>query len=228
MMLRTALPALFISTLLTAPQAQAEGELMVMPARLKVFNGHEYSVNLRNLGDAPLYLSISLLKVTNPGITPENKVPMSELEHPGLLASADRLTLGPGQSRSVSLKSLSVPVAEEMYRLYVVPARAMQVEAAPQDKITAPMSVAVGYGVLIHHMPPPAQQRSGWSYRCEDAGVTLENTGNVHLILSDVATPDDKHQSDRVALFPDTPQRFTGDGLTMQIDGVRQTIDCRR
>ncbi|MGB3433891.1 pilus assembly protein [Achromobacter sp.] len=227
-MLRTIWSMLFSLTLLTAPHAQAEGELMVMPARLKVFNGHEYGVDLRNVGDAPLYLSISLSKVTNPGLTPENKVPVNELERPSLLASADKLTLGPGQSRSVSLKSLSVPTEEEMYRLYVVPMKAMQVEDAPQDKITAPVSVAVGYGVLIQHMPPPAQQRSGWSYRCENAGITLENTGNVHLILSDVATSGRKQQLDRVALFPGTPQHFAGDGLTMRLDDTQQNIDCHQ
>ncbi|WP_258128809.1 pilus assembly protein [Achromobacter anxifer] len=226
-MRRTTLPLLFGLTLLAVTQARAEGELMVMPARLKVFNGHEYGVTLKNLGDAPLYLSISLMKVTNPGLTPEDKVPLSELEHPGLLANADKLTLGPGQSRAVSLKSLSVPAAEELYRLYVVPVKAMQVDAAPQDKITAPMSVSVGYGVLIHHMPPPAQQRSAWSYRCENAGVTLENTGNVHLSISDISTPDRKRPLGKAALFPGTPQHFAENRLTVQIDETRQTIDCR-
>lgn len=226
MMLRTTLLALFGLALLAAPPAQAEGELMVMPARLKVFNGHEYSVNVRNVGDAPLYLSISLQKVMNPGLEPEDKVPLSQLEHPSLLASPDKLTLGPGQSRSVSLKSLSVPVSEEMYRLYIVPVKAMQVEEVPQDKITAPMSVAVGYGVLVQHMPPPGKQRATWTHRCENAGVALENTGNVHLVLSDIASPDSKQERNRVVLFPGVLQHFTGRNLTMLIDDAPQSFDC--
>lgn len=226
-MRRTTLPLLFGLTLLSAFQARAEGELMVMPARLKVFNGHEYGVTLKNLGDAPLYLSISLMKVKNPGLSPEDKVPLSELEHPGLLASADKLTLGPGQSRVVNLKSLSVPAAEEMYRLYVVPVKAMQVDVAPQDKITAPMSVSVGYGVLIHHMPLPAQQRSAWSHRCEGAGVTLENTGNVHLVLEGIASSEHKQELDRVVLFPGVSWHFEGRELKMLIGDVPQGFDCR-
>lgn len=225
-MRRTTLPLLFGLTLLAAAHAQAEGELMVMPARLKVFDGHEYGVTLKNLGDAPLYLSISLMKVKNPGLSPEDKIPLSELEHPGLLASADKLTLGPGQSRVVNLKSLSVPAVEDMYRLYVVPVKAMQVESAPQDKITAPMSVSVGYGVLIHHMPPPAQQRSAWSYRCEGTGVTLENTGNVHLVLEDIASPDRKQEQNRVVLFPGVSQRFEGRELKMLIGDAPHDFDC--
>ena len=226
-MLRKTLLTLFASMLLAAPPAQAEGELLVMPARIKVFNGHDYGVTVRNVGDGPLYLSATLQKVMNPGLTPEEQMPLSQLEHPGLLASPDKLTLGPGQSRTISLKSLSVPAAEEMYRLYVVPARAMQVEEAPQDKISAPMSVSIGYGVLIQHMPPPGLQRSGWSYRCEDAGVRLENTGNVSLVLADIASPDRRLEQNRVVLFPGASRRFEGKKLTMLIGDAPQGFDCR-
>ena len=55
-MLRKTLLTLFASMLLAAPPAQAEGELLVMPARIKVFNGHDYGVTVRNVGDGPLYL----------------------------------------------------------------------------------------------------------------------------------------------------------------------------
>ena len=84
--------------------AQADGELMVMPATLKVYNNHEHTVNVKNLGDAPLYLSMSLQKVLYPGVSPEKKQPISALAHPEMLASPDKITLGPGQSRAVSLK----------------------------------------------------------------------------------------------------------------------------
>ncbi len=225
-MLRKILLALFGSMLLAAPPAQAEGELLVMPARIKVFNGHDYGVTVRNVGDGPLYLSATLQKVMNPGLTPEEQMPLSQLEHPGLLANPDKLTLGPGQSRTISLKSLSVPAAEEMYRLYVVPVRAMQVEEAPQDKISAPMSVSIGYGVLVQHMPPPGQQRSGWSYRCEDAGVRLENTGNVSLVIADIASPDRRQEQNRVVLFPGVSQRFDGKRLTMLIADAPQSLAC--
>jgi len=227
-MLRKTLLTLFSSMLLAVPPAQAEGELLVMPARIKVFNGHDYGVNVKNVGDAPLYLSASLQKVMNPGLGPEEQVPLSQLERPGLLASPDKLTLGPGQSRAISLKSLSVPTAEEMYRLYVLPVRAMQVEEAPQDKISAPMSVSVGYGVLIQHMPPPSQQRSAWSYRCEAGGVTVENTGNVHLVLTDIASPDRKQEQNRVVLYPGLSRHFEGRELKMLIGDAPQGFDCRR
>ena len=92
---------------------------MVMPATLKVYNNHEHTVNVKNLGDAPLYLSISLQKVMNPGESPEKKQPISALTHPGMLASPDKLTLGPGQSRVIGLKSLVEPEAQRTIGLIV-------------------------------------------------------------------------------------------------------------
>lgn len=206
--------------------AQAEGELMVMPATLKVYNNHEHTVNVKNLGDAPLYLSISLQKVMNPGESPEIKQPISALTHPGMLASPDKLTLGPGQSRPISLKSLVEPEAETLYRLYIVPVRSMQVEEAPVDKITAPMSVAIGYGVLVRHMPPPAKQKTGWTHSCDANGMTLENTGNVSLQISDIESVGGKLQKNKVALFTGTPQHFSGKRLNFIVDEKPQVLVC--
>ena len=93
----------------------------------------------------------------------------------------------------------------------------MQVEEAPEDKITAPMSVAIGYGVLLRHMPPPAKQQSGWSYRCSNGGVTLENTGNVSLQLSELEIVGVKQPKAKVALFPGTPQHFAGKNLNFTV-----------
>ncbi|MDF3202856.1 hypothetical protein P3C29_29625 [Pseudomonas sp. 1912-s] len=221
MTLRTTLLALLSWTAL----AHAEGELMVMSASLQVYNSQEQTINVRNVGDAPLYLSISLLKVVNPGLEPERKVPLRQLDRPGILASPDKLTLGPGQSRAISLRSLDEPAAEELFRLYIVPVRSMQVEDAPQDKISAPMSVAVGYGVLVRHMPLPAKQQSSWSHRCDAKGVTLENTGTVRVVLSDVKV-DGGSQKFNVALFPGVLQHFNGKRLSLVANAQPYILEC--
>ena len=109
------------------------------------------------------------------------------------------------QSRKIALKSLAEPSAEALYRLYVIPAKVMQVEQAPQDKITAPMSVAIGYGVLVRHMPPVAKQTTGWTHRCEGREMVLENTGNVRVVLLD-ARAGTSAEPRNLALFPGVPQ----------------------
>lgn len=199
---------------------------MVMPSVLKVFQGHDYFVTVRNMGDAPLYLNISLLKVQNPGLTPEDKVPLGEVERPGLLASPERVTLGAGQSRKVLVRSLYEPSAEAVYRLYVVPAKAMEVETASQDKITAPVSITIAYGILLRHMPPPAKQVETWSHRCEGGAIVLDNTGTTRVVLTDVSSDKETTPATR-ALFPGTPQRIEGRQLNWVEDGKPKTLACQ-
>ncbi|WP_175803793.1 pilus assembly protein [Burkholderia ambifaria] len=223
--LRTALPIACALLFAAAQPAHADGELMVMPATTKVFNNHDQSVTVKNMGDAPLYLSISVQKVMNPGKTPEEKQNLGELQHPGMLASPDKLTLGPNQTRSITLRSLAEPANEALYRLYIVPVRSLKVDDAPQDKITAPMSVSVGYGVLVRHMPPPGKQRVGWAHRCENGGLTLENTGNVRQVFNDVKY-DGAASAQTIAVFPGTPQHFATKRMTLRADDKPQTLEC--
>jgi len=223
--LHTVLAALGGLMLAAWQPAHAEGELMVMPATTKLFNAHEQRVTVRNMGDAPLYLNISVQKVMNPGVTPEEKVDLGKLDHPGLLASPDKLTLGPGQTRAIMLKSLTQPEREALYRLYIVPVRSIKVDDAPQNKISAPMSVAIGYGVLVRHMPPPGEQRSGWAHRCERGGLTLENTGNVRQVFSEV-TFDKSGAPQTIAVFPGTPQHFATQRMSLNVDGKAATLQC--
>ncbi|WP_334043180.1 pilus assembly protein [Burkholderia ambifaria] len=205
--------------------AHAEGELMVMPASTKVFNAHEQTVTVKNAGDAPLYLNINVQKVINPGVTPEKKVDLGDVARPGVLASPDKLTLGAGQTRSIVLKSLAEPEQEELYRLYILPVRSLKVDSAPDGKITAPMSVAIGYGVLVRHMPAPGKQKSAWTHRCEGGGITLENTGNVRQVFTNVVY-DNVKLPQTVAVFPGTPQHFTTKRMSMNVDDQPATLTC--
>ncbi|BBA40242.1 MULTISPECIES: pilus assembly protein [Burkholderia] len=209
----------------TVRPALAEGELMVMPAATRVYATHDQKVTVRNMGDAPLFLSITLQKIMNPGVTPEKKVDLGQLDNPGMLASPDKLTLGPGQSRQIELKSLTDPAQEEVYRLYVVPIRSLKVEDAPADKITAPMSVAIGYGVLVRHLPPPGKLNVAWTHRCEDGGITLESTGNVRTLFSN-ASYDGVKQPQTIAVFPGTPQHFATKRMTLSVQDEPKTLQC--
>lgn len=222
---RILMPALSVLLVAAAQPAWAEGELMVLPATTRVYSTHDQKVTVRNMGDATLYLSVSLQRVMNPGVTPEEKVDLGQLDNPGLIASPDKVTLGPGQTRQIEVKSLMEPAREELYRLYVVPVRSLKVDAAPQDKITAPMSVSIGYGVLVRHLPPPGKLHMSWAHRCENGGITLEATGNVRTLFSDV-TYDGAKSPQTVAVFPGTPQHFAAKRMTMRVDDEQKTLMC--
>lgn len=220
-----AAPVLSLLLMLAAQSVYAEGELMVLPASTRLVSTHDQKVTVKNLGDTPLYLAISLKKVTNPGMAKEEKVDLNDLEHPGVLASPDRLTLGPSQSRAIRLKSLAEVDHEELYRLYIVPVKSLQVDEAPQDKITVPMSVAVGYGVLVRHMPLPGKQKTAWAHRCEQGGLTLENTGSVRVVFPDVSYNGVKGP-ETVAVFPGVPRHFATKRLTFDAGGTQRTLEC--
>ncbi|MFZ1874690.1 MAG: pilus assembly protein [Chania sp.] len=218
----------FLASLSGFPlDANAGPQLMVTPISIKVFNQHEQRVSVRNTGDAPLYLSISLAKVDNPGAAQEHKTLISQLPHPELMATPDKLTLGPNQSRDILLTSLQEPANETVYRLYVVPVKSLSISGAPDNKITAPLTLSVGYGVLIRHLPAPANQRSVLEHRCRASEITLLNSGNVRLLLRQVkAGSSQTSLPDVLALFPGMPQTLKTRMLTADLDGKRVEIAC--
>lgn len=218
---------LSLLTLLASLNASAGPQLMVTPVSLKVFNQHEQRVSVRNTGDAPLYLSISLSKVNNPGEAQENKTQITQLPHPELMATPDKLTLGPNQSRDILLTSLQEPANETVYRLYVVPVKALNISEIPDNKISAPMTLSVGYGVLIRHLPAPSNQRKALGHRCGTDEITLHNRGNVRLLLRQVRTATaNKQIPEVVALFTGTPQTLKTRQLSAELDGKPVEIVC--
>lgn len=213
--------------LLASLSASAGPQLMVTPVSLKVFNQHPQRVTVRNTGDAPLYLSISLAKVNNPGEIQEHKTLISQLPHPELMATPNKLTLGPNQSRDILLTSLKEPGSETVYRLYVVPVKSLNISGTSDDKITAPMTLSVGYGVLIRHLPTPANQHSALVHRCGVNEITLLNSGTVSLRLQKLKTNTTQSVVPEViALFPSTPQTFKTRQLSAELNGKSVEIAC--
>lgn len=213
--------------LLASLSAGAGPQLLVTPVSLKVFDQHPQRVSVRNTGDAPLYLSISLAKVNNPGEVQEHKTLISQLPHPELMATPNKLTLGPNQSREILLTSLKEPGSETVYRLYVVPVKSLNIHGASVDKITAPMTLSVGYGVLIRHLPAPANQHSALAHRCGANEITLLNSGTVSLRLQQLKTAlPQSVVPDVIALFPSTPQTLKTRQLSAELNGKPVEIAC--
>lgn len=58
---------LTLGLLILGGKAQADGQLMVMPARSTIEGQQTRTVQVSNLGDTPLYLKIDLARIENPG-----------------------------------------------------------------------------------------------------------------------------------------------------------------
>ncbi|WP_443006064.1 MULTISPECIES: pilus assembly protein [unclassified Serratia (in: enterobacteria)] len=206
---------------------QADGQLMVMPARTMVEGQQSRTVQVSNLGDKPLYLKIDLMRVENPGENPERKTAIGEVAQPEMMASPAKITLGPGQKRDINLVALKVPTKETLYRLYIVPVSSIKVVGnESKDKITAPLTFGVAYGVVIHHLPPAGVQTHSWAHQCTAGGLQLTATGNVsskfHSLL---ATPAGSVPAEQ-KVFPGTPRVFPATSLKGNVDGQPFEVRC--
>nr|WP_237657353.1 pilus assembly protein [Serratia fonticola] len=207
--------------------ALADGQLMVMPARSTVEGKQTRKVQVSNLGDKPLYLKIDLQRIENPGENPERKTVIGDIATPGMMASPAKLTLGPGQKRDINLVALNQPEQETLYRLYIVPVSSIKVVGdESRNKITAPVTFGVGYGVVVHHLPPTSVQTHAWSHQCTATGLQLTVNGNVHSVFKQLLATPSGALADEVRVYPGTPRIFPVKTLKGNVDGKAFDVRC--
>ncbi|WP_154666865.1 pilus assembly protein [Chania multitudinisentens] len=207
--------------------ARADGQLMVMPARSMVEGQQTKTVQVSNLGDKPLYLKVDLVRIENPGETPERKTAIGDISLPEMMANPGKLTLGPGQKRDINLVALKAPAKETLYRLYIVPVSSIKVVGEEsKDKVSAPITFGVGYGVVVHHLPPSGAQVKGWNHQCTSAGLQLTVTGNVSSLFRDLQVTPAGSLSAEQKVFPGTPRVFPVETLKGNADGQPFDIRC--
>ena len=103
-----------------------------------------------NTGDSPLYLDVEQALVLNPGEQPEQLQAISQVPNPGLLVTPARLALAPGQKYRMNIKTLDRAASNQVWRLTFRPREHLIVQAQGADGVSAPLSVSVGYGVVIY------------------------------------------------------------------------------
>ncbi|MCO1372709.1 hypothetical protein L0Z42_19600 [Burkholderia multivorans] len=107
---------------------------------------------VENVGDTPLYLTVSQELVTNPGHMPEQRAPIDEVPRPGLLVTPNRLSLAPGQKYRMTLKAFAVPEETQVWRVTFRPNERIRIEGRDAEHGPAPLFVSVGYGAVIYHL----------------------------------------------------------------------------
>jgi P pilus assembly chaperone PapD len=207
--------------------AHADGQLMVMPARSTVEGQQPRTVQVSNLGDKPLYLKVDLMRVENPGETPERKTAIGDITVPEMMASPAKLTLGPGQKRDINLVALKAPARETLYRLYIVPVSSIKVVGDEnKEKISAPLTFGVAYGVLVHHLPSSGGQSKAWSHQCTAGGLQLTSNGSVHSLFKQLQATPAGNMAKEQKVFPGTPLVFLVKTLKGNADGQPFDIRC--
>lgn len=208
-------------------QAGADGQLMVMPARSTIEGLQPRTVQVSNLGDKPLYLKVDLVHIDNPGDIPEKKTGIGNVSEPELMANPGKLTLGPGQKRDISLVALKIPAKETLYRLYIVPVSSIKILGNNEnEKITAPLTFGVAYGVVVHHLPMAKSQVRAWTHRCISDGIQLSITGNVSIKFNGLNGIPIGGLSHDEKVFPGTPRVFPVKRMKGNADDQPFDIRC--
>ncbi|MGJ3355350.1 hypothetical protein [Providencia sp. Je.9.19] len=209
--------------------AWAVGQLLVTPASTTVVSKQSRIITIKNTGDAPIYVNVSLFHVENPGLTPEIKTSIQEMLEPNIIASPTKISLGPGQSREVKLVGLNAPVKETVYRLYVLPVSSFNVIGGKEanKKISAPTVISVGYGVLVRVLPD-GEVHQELTYECKSDGMLLINNGNTRADLMNVTTDDSKQKAiSRLSVYPSTPVHFSYKSFVAKFKGKEFSASCK-
>ncbi|MBW5825904.1 pilus assembly protein [Yersinia kristensenii] len=216
--------------LLLTPITATYGQLMALPTRTTVEALEQHrTVQVYNSGDKALYLDISLQRVDNPGVTPEKKTLISDISQPEMIFNPNRITLGPKQKRDIKLLPLKSPTQETLYRLYIDPVVATKVSGGNEDKskIHTPMTISIGYGVLIHHIPPAASQTRHWQHECmPDRSLILSSTGNIHSKFTQLKSPDNSTLAANLNLYPGAPITLSVNHLSGEANNETFAIRC--
>lgn len=132
-------------------QGMASGVLKLSSVELRFAPDEpQGELHAQNTGDSPLYLDVEQALVLNPGNSPEQLLPIGEVPQPSLLVTPARLVLAPGQKYRINLRVLTAPATNHVWRVTFRPRERLIVETNGADGQPAPLSVSVGYGVVIY------------------------------------------------------------------------------
>ncbi|RQS09819.1 hypothetical protein DIE07_15330 [Burkholderia sp. Bp9002] len=163
-------------------------------------------VRVINNGDRTEYVSISLSRLLNPGVPLENErlEAVGDTTQPSLYAYPFRLTLAPGQTKTITLKQLRSVDTETVYRLDVKPE--IKVLGAEQKKMSANVVVNLGFSGLVRELP--SSVREGLAVACDASGAQLTVTGNVRYRVEGAKA--DGRSLDKFNVYPGTPLPVPG------------------
>jgi len=142
------------------------------------------TVRVINKGDRPEYVSISLSRLLNPGVEQgsERLEPITLMIKPALYAFPFRITLAPGQSKTVTLKPLRDVKQEQVYRLDVKPV--IRVNEADDRATTGNVVISLSFSGLVRQLPDV--EKPQLSVTCESTGALLTASGNVRYPVEGV------------------------------------------
>ncbi|VWB31288.1 pilus assembly protein [Burkholderia lata] len=171
-----------------------------------VLDSRTTTVQIVNNGDRPEYVTISLSRWLNPGVPlkDEKLEPVGEEAQPTLVAFPFKLSLAPGQTKRIIVKSLKAVQNETVYRLDVKPS----IKAMTQGHQTTAGTVVVNFGfsTLVRQMPE--RESAKLSVVCDAQGARLTATGTVRYLVKGAKV--DGEITEPFNVYPGVPQTMEG------------------
>ncbi|MGY6241259.1 hypothetical protein [Burkholderia ambifaria] len=183
----------------------AFGAIDLIPKEV-VVHDKAAAVQIINNGKRPEYVSISLSRLLNPGVpfADEKLEPVGDAEKPALFASPFRLTLAPGQTKTITLEPLHAVESETVYRLDVKPV--LKILPGEQQKTSGTVVVNLSFSGLVRQLP--AKENASLSVSCNASGAQLTATGSVRYTVKDAKV--DGRALDNFNVYPGVPLPLTG------------------
>lgn len=198
-------PSHFLLLLACAAAAPASAHVDVTP-KLAVVQGKPASVRIVNQGDRAEYVSIALSRLLNPGVETEQErlEPVAQTAQPALYVSPFKLSLAPGQSKTITLKPLADVEQEQVYRLDIKPV--VNLLNRGEAGTSGSVAVTLAFSTLVRLLPP--NETSELSLRCEPEGAWLAASGNVRYQVKDAVA--DGRPVEPFNVYPGTPILLKG------------------
>ncbi|MFJ2362202.1 hypothetical protein ACIPIN_00525 [Pseudomonas sp. NPDC087697] len=168
------------------------------------------SVQIINKGERPEYVSITLSRLLNPGVEvgSERLEPITLARKPILYAYPFRITLAPGQSKTITLKPLEKVEREQVYRLDVTPV--ISLKETEHRASSGNVLINLSFSGLVRQLP--GDEKSRLSVTCEGSGALLTASGNVRYPVKGVKV--DGSSVDPFNVYPGEPKLLKGKSIS--------------
>ncbi|WP_208491895.1 hypothetical protein [Pseudomonas allokribbensis] len=169
------------------------------------------TVRIINKGERPEYVSINLSRLLNPGVevASEKLEPITLVSKPALYAFPFRITLAPGQSKTITLKPLEKVEREQVYRLDVTPV--ISLKETEHRATSGNVLINLSFSGLVRQLP--GAEKSQLAVTCEGSGARLTASGNVRYAVKGVKV--DGSTVDPFNVYPGEPKLLKGKSISI-------------
>nr|WP_241011461.1 hypothetical protein [Burkholderia sp. Ac-20392] len=186
------------------------GAVDLIPKEIEV-RDEAVSAQIVNNGDHAEFVSISLAHLLNPGVplADEKIESVGDMAEPALYVYPFRMSIAPGQRKTITLKPLKSVDSEVVYRLDVKPV--MKMLGQTRRDVKGNVAVNLAFSGLVRQLP--AEERAALLVTCDSTGARVTSTGNIRYNVKGATI--DGQMMDDFNVYPGVSRPLTGRVVTI-------------